>query len=245
MRNRVSIADSAAGSANSTTRRKRTTPIRPARVAARPSNPGRSTSRNLSTMSTATTASTKGSRWLRSAIVRRIDIAGNPWRGTTSSSASAARRTDNPARADTPHPGGTATSTGSQGGRSRPCSQAAVRPAKTAVVGRRHWAALRTRSGHRRRPAHTSRPRANAMPACTPQVLPSKPGSMRLGHGEGPARELSRNHRLSWHGPEDADLNRACAMWPVKSFDWAVRRDSALSAAVDRAGGRQRALRPL
>ena len=110
-------------------------------------------------MSATTTASTSDSLPARSATVRTADVAGRLRRTTTSVVGSAARRRESPARAEMPHPTGTVTSMGSHGGRSSPCSQAAVRPENAASAGRRRSAAARTRAGPAVRPAHTYRPR--------------------------------------------------------------------------------------
>jgi hypothetical protein len=154
IRRRDSIGDSAAGSAKPTTRRRLATPKYLARLTQRSFKSRRLTSRARSAMSVSTTASVTFSRMLRSLNVRRTVVARWPRTVTTSFGPSAARRTSIPDLAETPIPFGIVTSIGSHGLTSRPCSQAAVRPERTAPGGRRRRAASSLSSAVSGRPAH-------------------------------------------------------------------------------------------
>jgi len=134
-------------------------------------------------MSTAATASISGGRAPKSNTVRRPDVVAKPLRTTTSPARSDALRTATPANFECFWTLGNVTSIGLIGGKSSPCSHAAVRPENAAPVGRRRSTAARISSGLSLRPAHTYHPkesRRQLAPRSCRRVRPARSASTKV-----------------------------------------------------------------
>jgi len=150
-RSRVFIGDSA-GAESAASERSRRAPARPFVASAWRLRAAASVRPKATTMSIATGASTAGHRRQMSEIVRRSSVARSPRTETISRRAISQRRTLSPSRDRMPERAGTTISTGLFGRRSRPRSQAAVAPAKTASGGSKRCHAESSSQWSSRRP---------------------------------------------------------------------------------------------
>src|SRR5262249_1806914 len=134
-----------------------------------------------------------------------------------------------PARAETPHAYGTVTSTGSAGGISRPCSQPAVCPEKTAPSGIRRPSALSTNAPLSPKPRPGIEAAGDALPARPSELLAAEPSRLGLSDRERATRELLGNNRTPRHDPELVATHPTC---PPRLLRTTFRRTALCDPAI-------------